>query len=116
MSERGLAVKGIAVTESAANRVSELIAGEGDKDLMLRVAVSAGGCSGFEYGFNLDKKENDDDKIFEAHGIKVIVDEPSLELLGGSTVDYIGDLTGASFRLKIPNATASCGCGISFSM
>ena len=83
---------------------------------MLRVAVSAGGCSGFEYGFNLDKDQNDDDRIFEAQGIKIVVDETSLELLSGSTVDYVDDLAGASFRLQIPNATASCGCGISFSM
>ena len=106
----------ITVTESAAKRVGELIAGEGDDALMLRVAVSAGGCSGFEYGFDLDKDQSDDDKIFEAFGIKVIVDEMSLELLGGSTVDYVDDLVGASFRLKIPNATASCGCGTSFSV
>ncbi|MAI11821.1 MAG: iron-sulfur cluster assembly accessory protein [Rhodospirillaceae bacterium TMED167] len=116
MSEIGAIVQKITVTESAANRVSELIASEGNKALMLRVAVSAGGCSGFEYGFNLDKDHNDDDQIFEAHGIKIVVDETSLELLGGSTVDYVDDLAGASFRLQIPNATASCGCGISFSV
>ena len=106
----------ITVTESAAIRIGELIAGEGNKSLMLRVAVSAGGCSGFEYGFDLDMDQNDDDQIFEAHGIKIVVDETSLELLGGSTVDYVDDLAGASFRLQIPNATASCGCGISFSV
>ena len=116
MSQIGSTAQGIKVTESAAHRVSELIASEGNQKLMLRVAVSAGGCSGFEYGFNLDTDQNDDDKIFEAYGIKIVVDETSLELLGGSTVDYVDDLAGASFRLKIPNATASCGCGISFSV
>ena len=116
MSQNGSTAQEIKVTESAAQRVSELIASEGNQKLMLRVAVSAGGCSGFEYGFNLDKDQNDDDKIFEAHGIKIVVDETSLELLSGSTVDYVDDLAGASFRLKIPNATASCGCGISFSV
>ena len=116
MSQIGSTVQGITVTESAAHRVSELIASEANQKLMLRVAVSAGGCSGFEYGFNLDKDQNDDDKIFEDYGIKIVVDETSLELLAGSTVDYVDDLAGASFRLKIPNATASCGCGISFSV
>ena len=116
MSQIGSIAQGIKVTESAAQRVSELITSEGNQKLMLRVAVSAGGCSGFEYGFNLDKDQNDDDKIFEAYGIKIVVDETSRELLGGSTVDYVDDLAGASFRLKIPNATASCGCGISFSV
>ena len=66
--------------------------------------------------FDLDKSQNDDDKVFETNGIKVVIDEMSLELLDGSEVDYVDDLAGASFRLKIPNATASCGCGISFSV
>ena len=83
MSQIGSTAQGIKVTESAADRVSELIASEGNQKLMLRVAVSAGGCSGFEYGFNLDVDQNDDDKIFEAYGIKIVVDETSLELLGG---------------------------------
>ena len=116
MSEIESADQQITITGSAAQRVDELIKSEGDKNLMLRVAVSAGGCSGFEYSFNLDKHQEDDDQIFEAHGITIVVDEASLELLGGSTVDYIDDLAGASFRLNIPNATASCGCGISFSV
>lgn len=106
----------IIVTESAAKRVGELIAGEGDSSLMFRVSVSAGGCSGFQYGFDLDGQQQDDDKIFEAHGVKVVVDEMSLELLNGAEVDFIDDLIGASFRINIPNATASCGCGVSFSI
>ena len=106
----------ISITESAAKRVGELVASEGIESLMLRVMVSAGGCSGFEYSFDLDKIQNSDDKIFETGGIKVIIDEMSLELLGGSELDYVDDLAGASFRLNIPNATASCGCGISFSV
>ena len=106
----------ISVTEAAAKRVSELMAGEGSDNLMLRVAVSAGGCSGFEYRFELDRTKNEDDEVFEAHGIKLVIDEMSLELLVGSEVDFVDDLSGASFRLKIPNATASCGCGISFSV
>ena len=106
----------ISITKNAAKRVEELIASENKENLMLRVSVSAGGCSGFEYSFDLEKKENSDDKVFEDKGIKVIVDETSLELLDGSEVDYVDDLSGASFRLNIPNATASCGCGISFSV
>ena len=106
----------ISITETAAKRVEVLMAGEGANNLMLRVAVSAGGCSGFEYCFDLDKTQKDDDKVFETNGIKVVIDEMSLELLDGSEVDYVDDLAGASFRLKIPNATASCGCGISFSV
>lgn len=106
----------ISITKSAAKRVAELVASEGIESLMLRVMVSAGGCSGFEYSFDLDKTQNSDDKIFETGGIKVIIDEMSLELLGGSELDYVDDLVGASFRLNIPNATASCGCGISFSV
>jgi iron-sulfur cluster insertion protein len=96
--------------------VGELIAGDGDSSLMLRVEVSAGGCSGFQYGFDLDKEVKDDDKLIEAHGIKVVVDEMSLKILNGAEVDYVDDLVGASFRIRIPNATASCGCGVSFSM
>ena len=106
----------ISITKSAAKRVGELVASEGIGSLMLRVMVSAGGCSGFEYSFDLDEIQNRDDKIFETGGIKVIIDEMSLELLGGSELDYVDDLAGASFRLNIPNATASCGCGISFSV
>ena len=106
----------ISITKNAAKRVEELIASENKENLMLRVSVSAGGCSGFEYSFDLEKKENSDDKVFEDKGIKVIVDETSLELLDGSEVDYVDDLSGASFRLNIPNATASCGCGNSFSV
>ena len=106
----------ISITKSAAKRVGELVASEGIESLMLRVMVSAGGCSGFEYSFDLDETQNSDDKIFETGGIRVIIDEMSLELLGGSELDYVDDLAGASFRLNIPNATASCGCGISFSV
>jgi iron-sulfur cluster insertion protein len=109
-------VQKLTVTESAAKRVGELIAGDGDSSLMLRVEVSAGGCSGFQYGFDLDKEVKDDDKLIEAHGIKVVVDEMSLEILNGAEVDYVDDLVGASFRIRIPNAAASCGCGVSFSM
>ena len=106
----------ISITQSAAKRVGELIAAQGDENLMLRIAVSAGGCSGFSYGFDLDDESNDDELVFEDHGIKVVVDEMSLEILGNTEVDYVDDLMGAAFKLNIPNATASCGCGVSFAV
>ena len=109
-------IKGIRATKSAANKVAELMESEISGGVMLRVSVAAGGCSGFEYSFALDDKKTSEDIVFESNGIKLIVDEVSLDLLAGSEVDYIDDLAGASFRLKIPNATAACGCGISFSI
>ena len=109
-------IKGIRATKSAARKVVELMEAENSAEVMLRVSVAAGGCSGFEYSFALDDKETSQDIIFESNGIKLIIDEVSLDLLAGSEVDYIDDLAGASFRLKIPNATAACGCGISFSV
>jgi iron-sulfur cluster insertion protein len=102
-------IQQLTVTESAAKRVGELIAGEGDSSLMLRVEVSAGGCSGFQYGFDLDKEVKDDDKLIEAYGIKVVVDEMSLEILNGAEVDYVDDLVGASFRIRIPNVFLHVG-------
>ena len=83
---------------------------------MLRITVSAGGCSGFSYSFGLDDEQTEEDQIFEAHGVKVIVDEMSLEILGDSEIDYVEDLMGSAFKLSIPNATSSCGCGVSFAV
>ena len=106
----------ISITPSAAKRVGELISAEGGGALMLRIAVSAGGCSGFSYGFDLDGKRNEDDVVFEDHGIKVIVDKMSLEILGNTEIDFADDLMGAAFKLNIPNATSTCGCGVSFAV
>ncbi|MBT4588674.1 MAG: iron-sulfur cluster insertion protein ErpA [Rhodospirillaceae bacterium] len=106
----------LSITESAAHRVSELITSDGTEGSMLRVTVSAGGCSGFSYGFGLDDTQTDEDKIFEDHGIKVVIDEMSLEILGNSEVDFVDDLMGSAFKLNIPNATSSCGCGVSFAV
>ena len=107
---------GLTITKSAAKRISDLIASEGDDALMLRVAVSSGGCSGFQYGFDLDAVVGGDDLVFEGHGVTVVVDEMSLALVDGSEVDYIDDLIGAFFRLSNPNASSSCGCGVSFAV
>ena len=104
------------LTESAAQRISELVAADGNPDLMLRLAVSGGGCSGFQYEFSLDDTRTGEDVIIEAHGAKMVVDEISLGFLGGSQVDFVRELVGASFKINNPNATSSCGCGSSFSV
>jgi iron-sulfur cluster insertion protein len=106
----------VAISESCAGRVKTLIAGEGDADLMLRVIVDGGGCSGFQYRFDLDKTVAEDDRVFSDHGVRVVIDEASLELLNGSVIDYVEDLMAAAFTIRNPNATSTCGCGTSFSM
>ncbi len=106
----------ITISDSAAKRIAHLIAEEGNKAMMLRVTVSGGGCSGFQYGFCLDDKVNDDDVVFEAGGVGAVVDKTSLELLDGSELDYVEDLIGSFFSMKNPNATSTCGCGTSFSI
>ncbi len=110
------ALNGITVSEGAARRIKELQELEGKPDLMLRIRVSGGGCAGFQYGMGLDDTVNDDDRIFEGHGVKVVVDEVSLDLVKGSELNYIDDLIGAYFALSNPNANSTCGCGSSFSL
>ena len=102
------------VSDSAAKRIAFLIEHEGNPALMLRLTVSGGGCSGFQYGFGFDDTVNADDHVFENGGIKVVTDDCSLDLLSGAMLDYVEDLMGSSFQIKNPNATASCGCGNSF--
>ncbi|MBI2253987.1 MAG: iron-sulfur cluster insertion protein ErpA [Proteobacteria bacterium] len=106
----------VTVSESAAKRIAQLIAMEGDQNLMLRLSVSGGGCSGFQYGFSFDKSTQQDDHLFERNGVKVVIDDTSLDLLTGSEIDFVEDLVGASFQVKNPNASSSCGCGNSFSV
>ena len=106
----------ISITESAAKRVTELISSDESEGNMLRITVSAGGCSGFSYSFGLDGEQTEEDQIFEAHGVKIIVDEMSLEILGDSDIDFVEDLIVSAFKLNIPNATSSCGCGVSFAV
>ncbi len=106
----------IVLTERAADKVQSLIAEEGDDRLMLRLSVSGGGCSGFSYGFSLDSETTADDKVFEFHGVKLVIDDMSLDLLGGSQIDYAEDLLASSFRVSNPNAISTCGCGTSFSL
>ena len=106
----------LGVSESAAKRVAFLIQQEGNPNLMLRLTVSGGGCSGFQYGFTFDETATDEDHVFEKDGTKVVTDDASLDLLAGATLDYVEDLMGAAFQIKNPNATASCGCGNSFAV
>ena len=104
-----------AVTDRAAARIAELVASEG-KPAALRVAVLAGGCSGFQYKFELDEAPADDDLIIEQGPARVFVDPASLDLLAGSELDYTEALMGAHFAVRNPNAKSACGCGTSFSL
>lgn len=105
----------VTLTASAAARVQTLIKMEGKPNLHLRLSVSGGGCSGFQYGIDLDDTINEDDVVSVQHGTKVVVDQTSLDLLSGTEVDFVEDLMGASFQFKNPHATSTCGCGSSFS-
>ena len=102
-------------TESAANKVKSLIDEEGNSDLKLRVFVSGGGCSGFQYGFTFDEAQNEDDTAMVKNGVTLLVDSMSFQYLVGAEIDYTEGLEGAQFVIKNPNATTTCGCGSSFS-
>jgi len=106
----------ITISDSAARRIAALKTQEAAEGAFLRIAVSGGGCSGFQYGLSFDEERNPDDVVFEHGGVRVVVDEVSLNLLNGSEVDFVEDLMGASFQIKNPNAASSCGCGNSFSI
>jgi len=106
----------LTISDAAAKRVQGLIDKKGDADLMLRVTVSGGGCSGFQYGFELEKTREDDDVAFEKNGITVITDDASLDLLNNSEIDFVDDLMGSTFKVNNPNAESMCGCGTSFSI
>jgi iron-sulfur cluster insertion protein len=103
-------------SESAANKVKELILEEGNPDLKLRVFVSGGGCSGFQYGFTFDEVTNEDDTALEKNGVTLLIDPMSYQYLVGAEIDYSEGLEGAQFVIKNPNATSTCGCGSSFSV
>lgn len=106
---------GIGLSESAVKQLSSLIEAEGGAK-MLRITVNGGGCSGFTYAFDFDDSTNDDDKTFVTDGVTVVVDEASLEFIGGAVLNYVESLGGTHFTLENPNATSSCGCGSSFSV
>jgi len=102
-------------TDSAAAKVRELIEEEGNSALKLRVFVTGGGCSGFQYGFTFDEEVADDDTILEKAGVTLLIDPMSFQYLSGAEIDYSEGLEGAQFVIKNPNATSTCGCGSSFS-
>ena len=103
------------VTDRAAARIAKIICKEPEGS-MLRVAVDGGGCSGFQYVFKIEISREEDDLLIEKDGIAVIIDNVSLDFLRGAQIDFVDDLIGQSFQIKNPNATASCGCGTSFSI
>jgi iron-sulfur cluster insertion protein len=102
-------------TDAAAQKVSALIAGEGNPNLMLRVFVQGGGCSGLQYGFEFDEQVQDGDTCVENQGVKLLVDPMSFQYLGGAEIDYREGLDGAQFVIRNPSAKTTCGCGSSFS-
>jgi iron-sulfur cluster insertion protein len=102
-------------TDAAARKVGELIREEGNERLKLRVFVSGGGCSGFQYGFTFDENEEEGDTCIENQGVRLLVDPTSIQYLTGAEIDYREDLEGAQFVIRNPNATTTCGCGSSFS-
>jgi iron-sulfur cluster insertion protein len=103
-------------SDNAAKKVSNLIAEEGNDNLKLRVYITGGGCSGFQYGFTFDEEENDDDTSVTKEGVKVLIDSMSIQYLTGAEIDYKEDITGAQFVIRNPNAATTCGCGSSFSV
>lgn len=106
----------ILFSDHAAAKVGELIAEEGDTALKLRVYVTGGGCSGFQYGFTFDDNIGEDDTLIEKHGVTVLIDSMSIQYLRGAEIDYKEDASGSQFVIRNPNASTTCGCGSSFSV
>jgi len=105
----------VTLSDRAATRIARILSDEAEPKI-LRVSVSGGGCSGFQYGFDLDDGRHDDDLVIEKNGATVAIDPVSLMYMEGSEIDFVDDLIGAAFQVRNPNATASCGCGTSFSI
>ncbi|WFE67775.1 iron-sulfur cluster insertion protein ErpA [Thiomicrospira sp. R3] len=108
--------KPVTFTEAAASKVSGLIEDEGNSALKLRVYISGGGCSGFQYGFTFDESQAEDDTAVQKDGVTLLIDSMSFQYLVGAKIDYLEDLQGARFVIENPNATTTCGCGSSFSV
>jgi len=106
----------IIFSNSAAKKVGELISEEENDNLKLRVYISGGGCSGFQYGFTFDEEVNEDDTAIENGGVTVLIDAMSIQYLTGAEIDYKEDISGAQFVIRNPNASTTCGCGSSFSV
>jgi iron-sulfur cluster assembly accessory protein len=115
MSDMTTETAPVSVTARAAKQIAKIVAAEGAPK-MLRLSVSGGGCSGFQYHFDLEDKPAEDDLVIERDGVKVLVDAVSLEFLDGAELDYIDELIGAAFKVNNPNAKSSCGCGTSFAI
>jgi iron-sulfur cluster assembly accessory protein len=105
----------VSLSERAARRIGEILRNE-PAGAMLRVSVEGGGCSGFQYKFDIEHTRAEDDIVIERAGAMVLVDRVSLQYLGGAEIDFVDDLIGAAFKINNPNATASCGCGTSFAL
>ena len=105
----------VTVSARAAKRIAQILKAEREP-MMLRLAVTGGGCSGFQYNFALDDSRHDDDLVLERDGATVLIDPVSLDFLKGAEIDFVDDLIGAAFKVNNPNATSSCGCGTSFSV
>ena len=108
-------VSPLVFTDSAATKVRELIEEEGNPGLKLRVFVTGGGCSGFQYGFTFDEEVNEDDTTLDKNGVTLLIDPVSYQYLVGAEIDYSEGLEGSQFVIRNPNATSTCGCGSSFS-
>lgn len=106
----------ITITDSAIDKIRDILAEENNPKIKLRVFVQGGGCSGFSYGFTLDEDQNEDDFEFNHNGVQVLVDSMSAQYLQGATINYKDELMGSSFVIDNPNATTTCGCGSSFSI
>ena len=106
----------VSMTQNAVHRLESLIAAKDKSNLMLRVYVQGGGCSGFQYGFQFEEQMEEDDIEFERDGVKLLVDSMSFQYLMGSEIDFIDDLMGTRFVVSNPNATTTCGCGSSFAI
>ncbi len=115
-SGTGTVAAAVTISDSAVRRIRELEKAEDASGTMLRVAVGGGGCSGFQYSFTFDDACNGDDTVFSRDGVRVVVDDVSLEFLGGAEIHYVEELVGAYFTVRNPNAASTCGCGVSFAV
>ena len=104
----------ITISESAKEKIKDLLIQENNPNLKLRTFVQGGGCSGFQYGFTFDEEQNEDDFIIPLDNFKVLIDSMSISYMENAEIDYVEELMGSSFKIKNPNATTTCGCGSSF--
>jgi iron-sulfur cluster insertion protein len=116
MAEGSTMTRQLLISENAARRIRKVTTAEGAAGAFLRIGVSGGGCSGFQYNFELTTERLEDDHAFERDGATVVIDDTSLDLLAGAELDFVEDLSGAQFQMRNPNASSSCGCGMSFSI